>query len=320
MCLTAGKFTRRRRSSSMHLRLHPTEGASPLHSAVGVTSPHSCRRVRVEGAARGTGITTFGFFFLFQTGFKLFCPVTMELSEEQLKVSETELRRYLPRSLPVYGFLMHRNRVRSDPLAVFVDRWPDFNVLICRPTCREKGDLFKDIHIFANDKTSLEETIRKSSVIDWTRFLCLGFDHRHIGLFKAVASEKEAPGRELAVCQVKILEDVSKLPDIDSSGMSLSSLDESHVSLVNQTWKFSNSDEALVMIRNIITNFPSCCHRGKGYAKVLICSMARRLHAEGYPVYTFIEEENTLSHRLFTKLGFTEAPSFKTAWMGFNEL
>uniref|UniRef100_A0A3Q3GWB4 Glycine N-acyltransferase-like protein n=1 Tax=Labrus bergylta TaxID=56723 RepID=A0A3Q3GWB4_9LABR len=200
----------------------------------------------------------------------------MELSEQQLKVSETELRRYLPRSLPVYGFLMHRNRVRSDPLAVFVDRWPDFNVLICRPTCRQKGDLFKDIHVFANDKTSLEETIRKSSVIDWTRFLCLenvcsnrpfgdfpfmtsqravapppGFDHRHIGLFKAVASEKEVPGRELAVCQVKILEDVSKLPDIDRSGMSLSSLDESHVSLVNQTWKFSNSDEALVMIRNM---------------------------------------------------------------------
>ncbi|XP_060910633.1 glycine N-acyltransferase-like protein 3, partial [Labrus mixtus] len=174
-----------------------------------------------------------------------------------------------------------------------------------------------------------------------------GFDHRHIGLFKAVASEKEVPGRELAVCQVKILEDVSKLPDIDSSGMSLSSLDKSHISLVNQTGKFSKSDRALVLIRNMILNFPSCCvlddegqpvswilvynkfsmgmlytlpeHRGKGYAKVLICSMARRLHAEGYPVYTFIQEGNTLSHRLFTKLGFTEAPSYRGAWFEFNE-
>ncbi|XP_065815665.1 glycine N-acyltransferase-like protein 3 [Labrus bergylta] len=211
----------------------------------------------------------------------------------------------------------------------------------------QKGDLFKDVLIFANDKTSVEETIRKSSVIDWTRFLCLGFDQGYTEIFKSVASEKEAPGREQHVCRLMFLQDVSSLPDIPDSGMSLSSLDESHVSLVNQTWKFSNSDEALVMIRNMVTNFPSCCvlddegqpvswilvydycamgmlytlpeHRGKGYAKVLICSMARRLHAEGYPVYCFIEEENTLSHRLFTKLGFTEAPSYRAAWFEFSE-
>uniref|UniRef100_A0A3Q3MTL3 Glycine N-acyltransferase-like protein n=1 Tax=Labrus bergylta TaxID=56723 RepID=A0A3Q3MTL3_9LABR len=180
----------------------------------------------------------------------------------------------------------------------------------------QKGDLFKDVLIFANDKTSVEETIRKSSVIDWTRFLCLvSVSHEcYTEIFKSVASEKEAPGREQHVCRLMFLQDVSSLPDIPES-----------------------IHAALVMIRNMVTNFPSCCvlddegqpvswilvydycamgmlytlpeHRGKGYAKVLICSMARRLHAEGYPVYCFIEEENTLSHRLFTKLGFTEAPS-----------
>uniref|UniRef100_A0A3Q3ECP0 Glycine N-acyltransferase-like protein n=1 Tax=Labrus bergylta TaxID=56723 RepID=A0A3Q3ECP0_9LABR len=216
--------------------------------------------------------------------------------------------------------------VRSDPLAVFVDRWPDFNVLICRPQWRSRQ---QNCDLFAKDETSLEETVRNSSVIDWSRYLGLGFDHRHTKMFKAVASEKGVSSHQVSLCLMMTLEDVSNLPDVDSS------LDESHVSLVNQTWKFSNSDEALVMIRNMVTNFPSCCvlddegqpvswilvydycamgmlytlpeHRGKGYAKVLICSMARRLHAEGYPVYCFIEEENTLSHRLFTKLGFTEA-------------
>ncbi|KAM6997296.1 glycine N-acyltransferase [Tautogolabrus adspersus] len=276
----------------------------------------------------------------------------MELSEEQLREAETELRRYLPRSLPVYGVLMLRNRVRSDPLAVFVDRWPDFNVLVCRPRCVEKGDFFKEINLFANDETILEETIRNSSVIDWSRDLCLAFDRSHTKMVKAVASEKGASSHRMALCLMMTLEDVSNLPVIDrffffSSGISLSSLDESHISLVNQTWKFSESDEAHVMIRNMIVNFPSCCvlddvgqpvswilvynkcsmgmlytlpeHRGKGYAKVLICSLAKRLHAEGYPVYCFIEEENTVSYRLFTKLGFTEAPSYKGAWFEFNE-
>nr|XP_029132064.1 glycine N-acyltransferase-like protein 3 [Labrus bergylta] len=202
----------------------------------------------------------------------------------------------------------------------------------------QKGDLFKDVLIFANDKTSVEETIRKSSVIDWTRFLCLGFDQGYTEIFKSVASEKEAPGREQHVCRLMFLQDVSSLPDIPESIHAAIPLQNHYLHLIKiMTWKFSNSDEALVMIRNMVTNFPSCCvlddegqpvswilvydycamgmlytlpeHRGKGYAKVLICSMARRLHAEGYPVYCFIEEENTLSHRLFTKLGFTEAPS-----------
>lgn len=102
------------------------------------------------------------------------------------------------------------------------------------------------------------------------------------------------------------------------------------------------------MIRNMIANFPSCCvldsegtpvswmltyascamgmlytlpeHRGKGYAKVVICSMAKRLQAEGYPVYCFIEEENRVSYQLFKSMGFTEDPSHRETWFGFNYL
>lgn len=131
-----------------------------------------------------------------------------------------------------------------------------------------------------------------------------------------------------------------------SSGISVSSLDESHVGLVNQTWKFGKSGEAARMIRNMLANFPSCCvldaegkpvswiltyascamgmlytlpeHRGKGYAKVLVSILAKRLHAQGYPVYCFIEEENVLSYRLFKNLGFIEDPSYRAAWYEFN--
>lgn len=126
----------------------------------------------------------------------------------------------------------------------------------------------------------------------------------------------------------------------------VSSLDLSHVDLVNKTWKFGGDEKGYRKIKNLITNFPSCCitdehgqpvswvllydycamgllytmpeHRGKGHAKVLISTMARLLRAQGFPVYCFIEEENMLSYKLFTKMGFTEDPTYRAAWFEFN--
>lgn len=126
----------------------------------------------------------------------------------------------------------------------------------------------------------------------------------------------------------------------------MSSLDLSHVDLVNKTWKFGGDEKGHSTITHYITNFPSCCitdehgqpvswillydycamgllytlpeHRGKGHAKVLISAMARRLIAEGFPVYCFIEEENTASIKAFTNLGFIEDPTYRAVWLEFN--
>lgn len=133
-----------------------------------------------------------------------------------------------------------------------------------------------------------------------------------------------------------------------SSGISLSSLDESHLDLVNKNWKFGSSDVARRMIGNMIRNFPSCCvldaegkpvswiltyaacsigmlytlpeHRGKGYAKAVVSTMAKRFHALDYPVYCFIEEKNKISYNLFKTLGFTEHPSHRETWLSFNDI
>lgn len=126
----------------------------------------------------------------------------------------------------------------------------------------------------------------------------------------------------------------------------ISSLDLSHVDLVNKTWKFGGDENGYIYITNLITNFPSYCitdehgqpvswillydycamgllytlpeHRGKGYAKVLISIMARWLSAEGFPVYCFIEEDNMISYKVFTNLGFVEDPTYRAAWLEFN--
>ena len=126
----------------------------------------------------------------------------------------------------------------------------------------------------------------------------------------------------------------------------ISTLNLSHVDLVNKTWKFGGNKQGYSIVTNLISNFPSCCitdgqgqplswilvydycalgllytlpeHRGKGYAKVLVSTLAKRLHAEGYPMYCFIEEDNEVSYRLFTDLGFTEDPSYRAGWLEFN--
>ena len=59
-------------------------------------------------------------------------------------------------------------------------------------------------------------------------------------------------------------------------------------------------------------------HRGKGYAKALVRCMARKLHAQGFPLYCYVEEENTVSYRLLKNLGFIEDPSYRAGWFECN--
>lgn len=122
----------------------------------------------------------------------------------------------------------------------------------------------------------------------------------------------------------------------------MSSLNDSHVELVNTTWKFGGDEHGFRIIKKMIGNFPSFCiiddhgqpvswilvndycamsvlytlpaHRGKGYAMALVSCMARKLHAQGFPVFCYVEEENTVSYRLFKNLGFIEDPSYRAAW------
>ncbi|CAN9499947.1 unnamed protein product [Ophioblennius macclurei] len=272
--------------------------------------------------------------------------MTVELAGDQLMLAEMELKKYLPHSLEVYGSLYLMNRMKADPMNIYVDTWPKFSVLICKPLHQQECDLFKDLLVFATDVVHLEETIKKTSIIDWTRFFRLGTSLSHMATIESVASEKDVPKQRDSICHRMTLDDQAKLPDIDSTGISVSSLDESHTGLVCQTWKFGGNEGAFQMIRNMIVSFPSCCvldadgkpvswiltypscaigmlytqpeHRGKGYARVVVKSIAERNRALGSPVYCFIEEENVLSYGLFKSMGFTEDPSYRATWFSFN--
>uniref|UniRef100_UPI003AAE6F86 glycine N-acyltransferase-like protein 3 n=1 Tax=Centroberyx gerrardi TaxID=166262 RepID=UPI003AAE6F86 len=273
------------------------------------------------------------------------------LNTEELQIAEGVLLKHLPKSFKVYGFLYAMNRNKPNTLEVVVDTWPDFKVIICRPDPKNKHvlEFMKKVTYYSMDEQILRRMLTEENAIDWsTYFLIGGSDFSHAPMFREVSSARGVNNRLYTVVRLMYLPDCTLPPSaVDSELESrMSPLNDSHVELVNKMWKFGGNKQGYRNIQNLISNFPSCCitdgqgqpvswilaydycamgilytlpeHRGKGYAKVLVSTMAKKLHAQGFPVYCFIEEENLVSHRLFTNLGFTEDPSYRAAWFEFN--
>ncbi|KAK7901432.1 hypothetical protein WMY93_018201 [Mugilogobius chulae] len=127
------------------------------------------------------------------------------------------------------------------------------------PSSQTEGDSFKDIEVLTKDEATLKEITSNSMFFDWEKYFCVGTNLKNREIFEAVASEKHSSCRCLAVCRMMILKATSDLPDINCAGMSLGSLNESHIELVNGTWKFGQNEQSSRMIQNMVKNFPSCC-------------------------------------------------------------
>ncbi|KAM9476917.1 glycine N-acyltransferase-like protein 3 isoform 2-T2 [Clarias gariepinus] len=246
----------------------------------------------------------------------------------------------------VYGYVFIINRVEARPVNVLVDQWPDFNMLLIRPQRQEKADHFKDMCIFTKDETSLISILIRMDIFDWKQFLSLSGDLCHKEMMNSVALNRGVPDIKNYEYHLLTLQDASNLKS-ERVSLQVSSLNESHIALVNSMWKFGMGQFSESFIRDTIMNFPSCCvldsegqpvlwilidascaivmlytlpeHRRKGYAKALVTIFAKKLHSEGYPVYCCIEEENKASYRLFTSLGFTADPSYRVNWVVCNQ-
>nr|XP_024660432.1 glycine N-acyltransferase-like protein 3 isoform X1 [Maylandia zebra]XP_024660434.1 glycine N-acyltransferase-like protein 3 isoform X1 [Maylandia zebra] len=274
------------------------------------------------------------------------------LNRDELQVAEGVLLKHLPKSYKVYGFLYGINRNKPTTLEVVVDTWPDFKVIICRPDPENKRDLnfMKKIAYYSTDEQSLRKMLTDENAVDWsTYFMIGGLDVSHAPMLKQVSSDRRVNHKVYTLVHLLYLPDANHLhmPVVDSELESrISSLNLSHVDLVNKTWKFGGDEKGYRKIENLISNFPSCCitdsqgqpvswilvydycalgmlytlpeHRGKGYAKIVISTLAKKLHAEGYPVFCYIEEDNVLSYKLFKNMGFIEDPSYRAAWLEFN--
>ncbi|XP_047668171.1 glycine N-acyltransferase-like isoform X2 [Tachysurus fulvidraco] len=265
------------------------------------------------------------------------------LNKQVLKKAEEALRLYLPESQLVYGYVCRINRVDVDPTDVLVDQWPNFRVLLVKPSQQQDPDLIKDVCIFTKDKSRLMNILTRTDVLDWKQEMILSVDLQHEEMIKAVAANKSVPINRIVVGHLMRLQDPSKLK-VERSSFQMSSVKESHAALINSKWEFGTGERTEPLIRNMIRNFPSCCvldsegrpvswllsypscemgvmytlpeHRQKGYAKALVTILARKLHSDGYPVYCSINLENQPSYRLLTSLGFTRYLPY--AWFYFN--
>ncbi|XP_062375832.1 glycine N-acyltransferase-like protein 3 isoform X1 [Sardina pilchardus] len=272
------------------------------------------------------------------------------LGEEERRAAEQVLRHYLPKSSKVYGYLFGMNRNKPSTLQVVVDTWPDFKSIIFRPDLKNErvSDYTKKVTLFCTDAQVLKRMIAEENAIDWTTYFLLGgLDITLAPMVKEVAASRGVNMRHFVLVHLLTLSDPQDLPDSHSSIEDrICSLNESHIEIINKAWKFGGTEKGYNNIKNLMCNFPSCCivdetgqpvswmllydycalgilytkpeHRGKGYAKALIASMSKKLHAQGYPVYCFIEEDNDTSLRLFKNMGFTEDPSYRAIWFEFN--
>ncbi|XP_053255632.1 glycine N-acyltransferase-like protein 3 isoform X2 [Podarcis raffonei] len=115
-------------------------------------------------------------------------------------------------------------------------------------------------------------------------------------------------------------------------GFTFSSLNSSHIDLLNETWHFGGSEHSRRYLANMVQCFPSTCildsnghpiswiimeslgtlrhgytlpsHRRRGYSSMVQRAQARRVHAAGFPVYGLVALDNTPQQKLLVSLGF----------------
>uniref|UniRef100_A0A3P9BP87 Glycine N-acyltransferase-like protein n=1 Tax=Maylandia zebra TaxID=106582 RepID=A0A3P9BP87_9CICH len=265
------------------------------------------------------------------------------LSRDELQVAEGVLLKHLPKSYKVYGFLYGINRNKPTTLEVVVDAWPDFKVIICRPDPENKrASIFmKKVTYYSTDEQSLRKMLTDENAVDWsTYFMIGGLDVSHAPVLKQVSCDRRVKYKTDILVHLLYLQDTNYLH--------MPAINRYNLKSICHMKYFGGDEKGYRKIENLISNFPSCCitdsqgqpvswilvcdycalgmlytlpeHRGKGYAKIVISTLAKKLHAEGYPVFCYIEEDNVLSYKLFKNMGFIEDPSYRAAWLEFNFL
>lgn len=276
------------------------------------------------------------------------------LGAEDLKTAENILKQYFPESLKVYGCLFNINRGKPYIWEVIADSWPDFKAIICKPKqqsrqdCRDRESSCNMCHIYAKDPESLKNLLGTHGFLDWSQpTLLAGVDCKHLAAVKELALHKNVQTKTTEVMIMMTLEDASHLQGPESTLASrLQPLPVAHAERLNCVWKHGPSEFNLNSVRTYISSYPSLCvtaedgapvswllvyhhgalgrlytspeHRRKGHARLLVSTMARLLLEQGRPVYGFVEEDNVASVCLFTSLGFSHKPEYRSIWLKLN--
>ncbi|KAH0621157.1 hypothetical protein JD844_022203 [Phrynosoma platyrhinos] len=261
----------------------------------------------------------------------------------KLQLLENMLRRNLPKTLPVYGAVMHINRGNPAQHEVVVDSWPEFKVILTRPhmeVVKDHRDKYTNLHAaFYWDIDACQALLENTEVIDWGRaFQLQGLQD---GLFEVTRGMAETRHVKLKpyFYQAMLHPDPSiYCPSRFKSDLfHFGTLNSSHAALLNETWSVGGNDWSLHYLDSLIRYFPSACllnkegqlvswtvsdpvaclkhsytlpqYRGQRCNVAVGLEAAKKMHAKGFPVYGGVLHENKSAKRaLLERQGYCILP------------
>uniref|UniRef100_A0A670IXH5 Glycine N-acyltransferase-like protein n=1 Tax=Podarcis muralis TaxID=64176 RepID=A0A670IXH5_PODMU len=195
----------------------------------------------------------------------------------------------------VYGAVMNINRGNPVGHEVIVDSWPDFKAVLTRPQ---------------------REVL---ALGDFAGYILWDVSRKHC---------------MFCLLNMNLMRNKIKYKTIHwgNPGFTFSSLNSSHIDLLDETWHFGGSEHSRRYLANMVQCFPSTCildsnghpiswiimeslgtlrhgytlpsHRRRGYSSMVQRAQARRVHAAGFPVYGLVALDNTPQQKLLVSLGF----------------
>uniref|UniRef100_A0A8C0IR96 Glycine N-acyltransferase-like protein n=1 Tax=Chelonoidis abingdonii TaxID=106734 RepID=A0A8C0IR96_CHEAB len=256
----------------------------------------------------------------------------------KLQLLEGTLWRRLPDTLLVYGTVMTINWGNPAAQEVLVDSWPEFKVVLTRPQREVKplshhtapGDWMVREDVEWDSRPFLSRGPQDGGP-DWfreetgtgIRGPSSSRGHRvgasRLGAGNGIRSPSPLGSRAgLGIW-------TAQTPPPDPCAR-LSSLDVSHADLLNGMWSFGGNEKNRKYLATLIGHFPSVCllnsdghpvswitsypfgamepgytlpqHWWHGYMGMLNNLLAKRLHALGYPSYSYMVVENYPMQRL----------------------
>ncbi|XP_054826457.1 glycine N-acyltransferase-like protein 3 isoform X2 [Eublepharis macularius] len=258
---------------------------------------------------------------------------------DELQVLKKELRCCFPESLKVYGAILNICQENPFHQEVLVDSWPSFRVVIARPqrekTPSETSYFARSCAVFYRELGAYQQLVKDTDAIDWSQeFLLQGLQDGVHQVSRSLAAVKYFSAKLVTQTQVFVLQkplNLSASVSVLGSEVKFSSLNLTHITLLNDTWSVGGSEQSLQYLTQLISSFPSSClldargcpiswvlldqfgclthaytmpaHRGKGYIQLVIAALAQELEKMDYPVYGDILENNTPMKKALQRLG-----------------
>ncbi|XP_053141012.1 glycine N-acyltransferase-like protein 3 isoform X3 [Hemicordylus capensis] len=259
----------------------------------------------------------------------------------KLRLLEGILRKNLFQTLPVHGVVMNINRGNPVGHEVIVDSWPEFKAVLTRPH-REVASDDLNIHVntyaaFYWDLDVYRTLLQDTDAVNWAQNLyILGNQDGILEASREAAAVKKVQFSADSFITY-MCHDPNKYPEYRlDPGFTLSSLNSSHVDLLNETWHYGGNEQSHRYLASLVRHFPSACildvnglpiswnlmnlfgtmvhgytlpsHRRKGYLAVVAKALAIQVHAAGYPVYSQVALDNNRTHNFHEKMGYERLP------------